>query len=106
MLAMQLQIGLRDAGRVGHIVVNGRSSASVRAGTVFLRPTDRGINWHICDVDTLRHQFPCHDLCRDFAWHAIANAPLDGNPLSAALAFVKMIVPFVPLAFILFSRMR
>ena len=41
----------------------------------------------------------------DLAWHAIAKAPLDGKPLSAALAFVKMIVPLVPLAFVLFPRM-
>jgi hypothetical protein len=40
----------------------------------------------------------------DLAWHAIAKAPLNGKPLSAALAFVKMIVPFVPFAFGLFSR--
>ena len=47
MLAMQLQIGLRDAVRVGHVVVDGRSSPSVRAGAVFLRPTDRGVDRHI-----------------------------------------------------------
>jgi hypothetical protein len=40
----------------------------------------------------------------DLAWHAIAKAPLDGKPFSAALAFVKMIVPFVPLALGVFSR--
>ena len=39
----------------------------------------------------------------DFACHAIAKAPLDGKPLSAALAFVKTIVPLVPLALTLFS---
>src|SRR5215472_18365619 len=63
MLAMQLQIGLRDAVRVGHIVVDGRSGPSVRASAVFLRPANRGINRHMCYVDALRHQFPCHTLC-------------------------------------------
>ena len=63
MLAMQLQVGLRNAVRVGHIVVYGHSSPSVRAGTVFPRPADRGVNRHICNVDALRHQFPCHALC-------------------------------------------
>ena len=63
MLAMQLQIGFRDAVRVGHVVVDSRSRQSVRAGTVLLRPADRGVNRHICYVDTLRHQFPCHALC-------------------------------------------
>jgi hypothetical protein len=33
-----------------------------------------------------------------------SKAPLDGKPLSAALAFVKMIVPFAPLALKLFSN--
>jgi hypothetical protein len=37
------------------------------------------------------------------AWHAIAKAPLKGKPFSAALAFVKMIVPFLPLALSSFS---
>ena len=63
MLAMQLQVGLCDAVRVGHIVVYGRSSPSVRAGTVFPRPADRGVNRHICNVDALWHQFSCHALC-------------------------------------------
>ena len=62
MLAMQLQIGFRDAVRVGHVVVDTGSCQSVRASTVFLRPSNRGINRHICYVDTLRHQFPCHAL--------------------------------------------
>ncbi len=31
-----------------------------------------------------------------FAWHAMANAALRGKPFSAALAFVKMIVPRRP----------
>src|SRR5216684_1335377 len=62
MLAMQLQIGLRDAVRVGHVVVGGRSGPPVRAGAVFLRPADRGVDRHIGDVDALRHQFPRHAL--------------------------------------------
>src|ERR1700757_4952111 len=62
MLAMQMQIGLRDGVRVGHVVVDGRSSPSVRAGTIFLRPADRGVNRHICYMDPLWHQFPCHAL--------------------------------------------
>src|SRR4030081_1886696 len=36
----------------------------------------------------------------------MAKAPLKGEPLSAALALVKMIVPLAPLAFGLFSRIR
>ena len=40
------------------------------------------------------------------AWHAIAKAPLYGKPLSAALAFVNIMVPLVPFAFGLFSRMN
>src|SRR6516225_6041629 len=37
----------------------------------------------------------------DLAWHAIAKAPLNGKPLRAALALVKMMVPFAPLALVL-----
>ena len=36
---------------------------SVRARTVFLRPANRGVDRHICYVNTLRHQFSCHALC-------------------------------------------
>jgi hypothetical protein len=34
----------------------------VRAGAVFLRPADCGVDWHIGDVDALGHQFPRHAL--------------------------------------------
>jgi hypothetical protein len=40
------------------------------------------------------------------AWHAIAKAPLDGKPLSAALAFVKMIVRAVGVDFIVAHQSR
>ena len=49
-LAMQLQIGFRDAVRVGHVVVDRRTCPTVRAGTVFLSPTDRRIDRHIGNV--------------------------------------------------------
>src|SRR5277367_2658810 len=64
MLAMQLQISLRDAVRVGHVVVDTCSRQSMRAATVFLRPANRGVDRHIGYVDTLRHQFPRHALCQ------------------------------------------
>ena len=62
MLAMQLQIGFRDAVRVGHVVVDSRSRQSVSARTVLLSPANRCINRHVRNVDALRHQFPCHAL--------------------------------------------
>ena len=62
MLVMQLQIGFRDVVRVGHVVVDGCSCQPVGAGAVFLRPTNCGVNRHLCHVDTLRHQFPRHAL--------------------------------------------
>src|SRR6516162_4781084 len=63
MMAVQLKIGFRDAVRDGHVVVNSRSRPTVRAGTVFPSPTDRRIDRHIGNVDTLRHQFSRHTLC-------------------------------------------
>jgi hypothetical protein len=54
MLAVQLQIGFRDAFRVRHVVVNGCSRSPVSARAVFLRPPDRGVNRHICSVDATR----------------------------------------------------
>src|SRR2546425_843269 len=62
MLTVQMQIGLRDMDGVGHVVVDGRSCQPMRAGAVLLGPADRGVNRHIRDVDTLRHQLSCHAL--------------------------------------------
>ena len=50
MLAVQLQIGFRDAVRVGHVVVDRRTRPTMRAGSVFLSPTDRRIDRHIGNV--------------------------------------------------------
>ena len=63
MLAMQLQIRFRNAVRVSHVVVDSRSRQSVCAGTIFLSPTNRRVDRHVCYVDTLRHHLPCHALC-------------------------------------------
>ena len=63
MLAMDLQIDFCDVVGVGHVVVDTGSRQSMSACSVFLLPTNRGVNWHTCYVDTLRHQFPCHALC-------------------------------------------
>ena len=62
MLAIQLQISLRDVFRVGHIVIHSRYSQPVRAATVFLDPSDRRIDWHVGYMNTLSHEFPCHAL--------------------------------------------
>src|ERR1700733_8135017 len=106
MLAVQLEIGFGDVIRVGHVVVNGRSRPPMGANAVFLRPANCGVNRHICYVDTLRHQFPRHALCKSgLGMASHCKCTTDGKPLSAAVAFVKMIVPLAPFAFGLFSRM-
>ena len=54
MLAMKLRIGLRYAVRIGHVVINGRTRQSVRAAAVCLCPSNRGVDGHIRDVDSVR----------------------------------------------------
>jgi hypothetical protein len=99
MLSMELQIGFRDPVGVGHVVVDRRSRQPMCTRTVFLGPANGGVDRDIGNVNTLWHQFSCHALREaGLGMEAIAKAPLDGKPLSAALAFVKMIVPFAPLA--------
>ena len=99
MLSMQLQIGLCDAVRVSHVVVDGCSGQAVRAASVFLSPADRGIDRDVRDVDALRHQFPRHALREPgLGLTCHREGAARGKPLSAALAFVKMIVPLAPLA--------
>ena len=108
MLAMQLQIGLGDAVRVGHVVVDARSRQTMRAAAVLLpssRSRRRSARWRRgCPAASA--PAPCSAASPALAWQAMAKAPLAGKPLSAALAFVKMIVPLAPLALGGFSRIR
>src|SRR5262245_49618613 len=62
MLPMQLKIRLRDVVRVGHVVVDGRSCEAVRSSAVLLGPADCRVDRYVCNVDSLRHQFPRHAL--------------------------------------------
>ena len=62
MLTVQVQIRGRDMIRVRHIVINSFTGEPMFAGPVFLCPTNCGINRHIGDVNTLRHQLTRHAL--------------------------------------------
>ena len=61
---MELQIGLGNGIRVGHIVVHRRPGQAMPAGSVFLSPTDRRVNRHVGNMNALGHEFSGHTLCQ------------------------------------------
>src|SRR5262245_2484038 len=60
MLAMELQVGLRDVIRVGQVVVDAGPGPPMRARAVLLRPADRRVDRDVRDVDAFRHELPGH----------------------------------------------
>ena len=91
MLAVELQIGLRDAVRVGRCCRRRRSGLTVPAGAVFLRPADRSVDRNIMTWMLASIPAPCSGPIR--TWQAMAKAPLLGKPFRRHL-HSKMIVPW------------
>ena len=62
MLSMEMEVGLRNMERVGHVVIEGGSGETMLARSVLLGPPDGRVDRNMGDMDTLGHEFARHAL--------------------------------------------